>query len=218
MGSKAGQQQETSQERALAEHAQLQMNDYRQRWLPVQKKLAAQIEQMGEPNSAARRLAAGKASTDTAMSFDKAGGALEKGMSNAGVLPGSSRANLAITGLGTDAAASTGLGHMMSEQQIDDAYTQGLGALTALGRGERASVGSSMTNMAKQSATQAAADAQASLMNRQGEYQIAGQVVGFGLQQGMSRVGTPAGTSFGVNSSTPMDYSSGPYGTPQAGV
>jgi hypothetical protein len=218
MGSKAGQQQETSQERALAEHAQLQMNDYRQRWLPVQKKLAAQIEQMGEPNSAARRLAAGKASTDTAMSFDKAGGALERGMSNTGVLPGSSRANLAITGLGTDAAASTGLGHMMSEQQIDDAYTQGLGALTALGRGERASVGSSMTNMAKQSATQAAADAQASLMNRQGEYQIAGQVVGFGLQQGMSRVGTPAGTSFGVNSSTPMDYSSGRYGTPQAGV
>ncbi len=218
MGSRAGQQQETPQERALAEHAQNQLNDYRQRWLPVQQKLASTIEREGAPDSAARRLATGKASTDTAMSFDKAGGALERGMSNAGVRPGSSRANLAITGLGTDAAASTGLGHMMSEQQIDDAYTQGLGALTALGRGERASVGSSLTNMARQSATQAAADAQASLMNRQGDAALAGQVVGFGVQQGMSRVGTPSGTSFGVNSSTPMDYSSGKYGSPQAGV
>ncbi len=218
MGSKSGQQSETPQERALAEHAQEQLDDYKKRWLPVQKRLAATIEQEGAPNSAARRLAAGKSSTDTAMSFDRAGGALEKGMSNAGVLPGSSRANLAITGLGTDAAASTGLGHMMSDQAIDDAYTQGLGALTALGRGEKATVGTNLTNMAQASARQSAADAQASLMNREGEYALGGQVVGFGLQQGMSKLGSSTG-SFGVNSSTPMTYgSSGQYGTPQAGV
>jgi hypothetical protein len=215
MGSKAGQQKETPQERAQAEHALNLMADYKQRWLPVQQKLASTIEQEGKEGSAARKLAAGKASTDTAMAFDKAGTQLEKGLTNSGVLPGSSRANLAVAGLGTDAAASTGLGHMMSEQQVDDAYTQGLGALTALGRGERASTGSALTQMARQSASQAANDASISLMNRQGDAAMAGQLVGFGVQQGMNV--KPSGAS-GVNSSTPMNYGVGNFGTPQAGV
>lgn len=197
MGSKAGQQQETSQDVAQAQHAQALLNDYKQRWLPVQQRLASTIEQEGAPNSAARELAAGKSSTDTAMQFDTAGKQLEKGLSNSGVAPGSSRANLAVAGLGTDAAASTGLGNMMSEQQVDDAYTQGLGALTALGRGERASVGTSLSQQAQQSSTQAAADAKASLTNRMGDASLVGQGIGFGLQQSMSPSTTPGfnGTS-----------------------
>lgn len=202
MGSKAGKTEETPQERAQADHAVAQMADYKKRWLPLQQKLASTIEQEGEAGSAARRMAAGKASTDTAMSFDKAETQLEKGLTNSGAAPGSSRANLAITGLGTDAAASTGLGHMMSEQAVDDAYTQGLGALTSLGRGERASVGNALTAQAKQSASQAAADAQVSLMNRAGDAQVGGQLVGFGIQQGATKFGS------GVNGFAAMD----PYG------
>lgn len=208
MGSKAGQQQETAQERASAEHAVNLMQDYRQRWLPVQQRLAQQIESEGEAGSAARKLATGKASTDTAVAFDKANGAVEKNLANAGALPGSSKANLAVAGMGTDTAASTGLGHMMSEQAIDDAYTQGLGALTSLGRGERATVGTALTNMAKQSAQQSATDASISLMNREGNAALGGQVAGFGLQRAMGRMGS--GTSgfaafdpngMGINSS-----------------
>lgn len=191
MGSKAGQVQETGAQRAQADHAMQLLQDYKQRWLPVQQKLASTIEQEGEKGSAARRLAAGKSSTDVAMQFDKAQGALEKSLSNSGAAPGSSRANLAITGLGTDAAASTGMGHMMSEQAIDDAYTQGLGALTALGRGERATVGSNMSTMAADSAAQASADASAALTAREGYAGLVGQVGGFGLQQAMKGVGTP---------------------------
>lgn len=216
MGSKAPQQQETAQERASAQHAVDLMQDYRKRWIPVQQRLAATIEAEGKPDSAARKLAAGKSSTDTAIAFDKANGAVEKNLSNAGSLPGSSRSNLAVAGLGTDAAASTGLGHMMSDQAIDDAYTQGLGALTSLGRGERATAGTALTNMARQSASQAASDAQISLMNREGDAALGGQVAGFGIGQAMSRRGTSVGGA--VNSSTPMDYGSGMFGTPQAGV
>jgi hypothetical protein len=219
MGSKSGQVSETPQERAQAQHALDLMKDYKQRWLPVQQRLAATIEDEGKADSAARRLATGKASTDTAMAFQKSGEQLEKGLSNSGVAPGSSRSNLAVAGLGTDQAASTGLGHMMSEQQVDDAYTQGLGALTSLGRGERASVGTSLTQQAQQSAAQASADAQASLMARQGDAAIGGQVLGFGLQQGMTHFGSGVnGFGSGVNSSTPMNYSGGNLGTPQAGV
>jgi len=188
MGTKSGQVQETPAQRALAEHAVAQLQDYKQRWLPVQQKLARQIEEQGAPDSAARRLAAGKSSTDTAIAFDKAGKGLEASLSNAGVGPGSSRANLGVTGLGTDAAASTAAGHMISDQMIDDAYLQGLGALASVGRGERASVGQSLTAQAQQSSAQAQADASAALMERQGNAALAGQVAGFGLQQGLSRL------------------------------
>jgi hypothetical protein len=190
MGSKAPQQQETAQERASAQHAVDLMQDYKQRWLPVQQHLAQTIEAEGQPNSAARKLATGKASTDTAVAFDKAGGAVEKNMSNAGSLPGSSKSNLAVAGMGTDAAASTGLGHMMSEQAIDDAYTQSLGALTSLGRGERAVAGTGLTNLAKMSAQQSASDAQISLANREGDAALGGQVAGFGVSQAVSKWGS----------------------------
>ncbi len=207
-------QQETPAQKALADHATNLLQDYRQRWLPVQQHLATTIEGEGKPNSAARRLAAGKSSTDTAMQFDKAEGGLEKNLSNAGVAPGSGRSNLAVTGMGTDAAGSTGIGHLMSDQSIDDAYTQGLGALTALGRGEKATVGQSMSTQAANSSVQAAADAQSSEMNREGNAGLAGQIGGFGLQQGLKSYGlgsgstpglpptvTPKSTSFGMGTS-----------------
>ena len=199
-------QQETSAQKALADHAQNLLQDYRTRWLPVQQRLASTIEAEGKPDSAARKLAAGKSSTDVAMQFDNAGAGLEKSLSNAGVLPGSSRANLAVTGMGTDQAGSTGIGHLMSDQAVDDAYTQGLGALTMLGRGERASVGSSLSTEAANSSTQAAADANASMMSREGLGGLAGSVAGFGLQQGLARR-----SPTGVDGAGGMSNAEGPY-------
>lgn len=187
---KAKEQKETAAQKAQAEHAMLLLQDYKQRWLPVQQRLAQTIEANGAKDSAARKLAAGKASTDTAMAFDKAQGGLEKSLSNNGVGPGSSRANLAITGVGDDIATSKGLGGVMSDQAIDDAYTQGLGALASIGRGERAQVGANMSTMAKASAEQAQADAEASFAERQGNAQLFGQVGGLGLQQGLKSIGT----------------------------
>lgn len=175
--------EETPQQRAMSEHGALLLQDYRKRWLPVQQRLATTIQASGEPDSAARKLAAGKASTDTAIKFSQAEGALEKALTNTGAAPGSSKFNLGVTGLGEDKAKATGLGAMIADQQIDDAYTQGLSALTQIGRGERAQVNSGLANQASQSSRQAAADAEAALMNRMGNAQVVGQVAGFGMQQ-----------------------------------
>ena len=186
--SKGGDQvQETPQQRAMAERAVNLMKDYTQRWLPVQQKLAKQIQAAGAPNSAARREAAGKAATDTQISFAHAGGALEKQLTNAGAAPGSSKANLAVTGLGGDLAKSKGLSTTISDQQIDDAYTQGLSALMALGCGKEAGINNSLASQARQSATQANADASASLAEHQGQGMLLGQAAGYGLQSAMSR-------------------------------
>ena len=196
MSTKAGDVKETEAQKAQSTHAAQLLQDYKQRWLPVQQQLASTIEQEGAPNSSARRLAEGKSSTDTAMQFDKANTGLDASLSNAGVGPGSSRANLAITGMGSDAAASTGLGKLMSDQQVDDAYTQGLGALTALGRGESASVGQNLSEQAAASSAQASADAQASLEGREGAAGVAGQLAGFGLQQATGSGGTGGSSGF----------------------
>jgi hypothetical protein len=218
VGSKSsGEIQETPQQRAQAEHALNLLADYKTRWLPVQQKLAATIERQGAPGSEARSMAEGRSSTDTAIAFDRGNQQLEKQLSNSGVAPGSARANLAVSGMGNDQAASTGIGQMISNQQIDDAYTQGLSALTALGRGERAQVGSSMANMAATSATQAAQDARTSLAEQSGNAMLGGQLVGFGIQRGLS--GLTPNTGMGVTSSTQMPSLGigAMYPSPQAG-
>ena len=191
MGSKAGQVQTTPAQAALADHALSQLNDYRQRWLPVQMKLASTIEQEGKADSAERKLATGKGSTDVATEFGKAQGAVNKALANAGVAPGSPRATLATTGMGADYAGSTGLSHLMGEQAIDDAYTQGLGALMTEGRGQAAQVGQNMSTQAAASAAQARADAEASMTQREAEGGAIGTAAGFGLQQAMR---SPSGT------------------------
>ena len=97
----------------------------------MQRKLAGQIEAEGAPNSAARREAAGKAATDTQIQCEGAKGQLEKQLTNAGAAPGSGRANLAITGLGSDVAKSKGLSTTISDQQIEWGVLPQIGAAVA---------------------------------------------------------------------------------------
>jgi hypothetical protein len=208
---KAKTQKETPAQKALAEHGWNQLQDYKKRWLPVQQRLAQTIQADGAEGSTARRQAAGRSATDTAMAFDKAQGGFQKSISNnvvGGI--GSSRGKLGITGIGEDQATSTGLGRMMSEQAIDNAYTQGLGALVSIGRGESAQVGNSLSQQAASSAQQARADAEASAINREGNAGMIGQVAGFGLQQGMKQLPN-LNTAFSA-------YDTAGYGMSSAGL
>jgi hypothetical protein len=175
----------------MAEHAMNLMQDYKQRWLPVQQRLAGQIEQMGATGSAARKEAAGKAATDVEAQFSQAQGAVEKNLANAGAAPGSSRANLAITGMGSNLATSKGAGMAISNQQIEDAYTQGLSALMAMGRGKAASVANSLASQAEQSGRQAAADATTAAAGAQGTAGLIGQIGGYGLQSALGGMKGP---------------------------
>jgi hypothetical protein len=172
---------ETPQQRALAEFAMNQLRDYKQRWLPVQKQLAAQIQQQGAEGSFARQAAAGKNDTDVAMSFDRGTGVLTKTLANNGVGVGSSRGKLALAGMGTDQAKTGGIGAMISEQQMDDAYLKGLSALTSIGRGEHAAVADGLVDRARSSAKDAQLSAEASATERGQLAGFAGQAAGLGL-------------------------------------
>jgi hypothetical protein len=197
MGGKSNEVQETSQQRAMAEYAINQWADWKQRWLPVQKHLTAQIQAMGKPGSAAREAAAGKVATDTTVQFGRAQGTVQKVLANSGARVGSGRFNAAVTGLGQDQATSKGLGLALSDQMVDDAYVQGLSAIAATGRGERAAVADSLGRQAQQSSRQAMADAEAAATERSGNAALIGQFAGYGLQRAMSP-GAPVGPAGSV--------------------
>jgi hypothetical protein len=209
--------QETPQQRALADYAANKLADYKQRWLPLQRNLASQIEAVGQPGSAAERLATGKAATDTAIQFDKAEGAVGKSLSNAGALPGSSKANLAATAMSADAAKSTGLGTMIADQQVKDAYTQGLSALAATGQGRSAMVGNSLERQAVSSGRQAATDAQISAEEQMARGELVGRVAGYGLFAASQGPKVPQ-AAYGGASRTPLGLQADQFTTnPQAG-
>lgn len=183
MGGGGNQVQETPAQLAMAEHARNLMDDYRQRWLPVQQNLAKQITSMGAPDSAQRKQAAGMANADTEAKFGRAQQGLESKLTATGALPGSSKSNLAIAGLGLDKATSKGFGTTISDQHIDDAYTKGLSALMQTGRGERAMVGNGLAQQADMSGRQAQQDADIALSNRAGRAELGATAVGMGMQQ-----------------------------------
>ena len=202
MSKGSSQIQETAQQRAMADFAMNQLKDYKQRWLPVQRKLAMQIQEQGAAGSSAREAASGRASTDAAMQFAQAQGALEKTLTNRGANIGSSRTKLAITGMGEDRAKTMGTGGLIADQQIDDAYTKGLMALTSIGRGERAEVAQGLTDQASQSARDAAASASASAQERAGFAGVVGQVAGGGLYGALNR--KPVGGLDNIGPVTPQ--------------
>jgi hypothetical protein len=107
---------------------------------------------------------------------------------------------MATSGLSDDAAKSTGMGLTISDQQMNDAYVEGLAALTSLGQGQRAQVGDAMGLQARQSAQQAQTDASIALENRAGNAELIGQFAGYGLQQGLKgQKGAPGTPQYRYN-------------------
>jgi len=144
MGAKKSTVDETPQQRAMSEHALNQWADWKQRWLPVQQNLSKQITSMGKEGSIERERATGRAAADVDTQFQRAQGALEKSLSNTGAQVGSSKFNLGVSALKSDQAKSRGLNMTSADQSIDQAYVEGLQALTSIGRGERAQAGAAV--------------------------------------------------------------------------
>ena len=208
-GKKQGASQ-TPQQRAQAEIAVQQLQDFKQRWQPVQQQLADTIVKAGGRTSFQRQQAQGMAATDTAAQF---GGAQEqlREQTEAAGMGGSAKQKLAIAGMGDDSAISTGMGIANADQRIDDAYVQGLGQIMALGRGEKAGAVQGMSQMARMSGQQAASDAQMALQRQAGNAQVAGTALGMGLSgafgsQPTSYTQPGVGGAFANPSGSTYDY------------
>jgi len=185
---------ETAQQRAMADFAVNQLQDYTKRWLPLQKRLAAQTVESGAAGSAARKSATGRSNVDTQIAFAGAGEGLEKKLAGTGRNLGA-----AMTGMADNAATSRGMGQVTANQSVDDAYTETLAALAATGRGERAGVGNSLSRQAAISGDQAAADAQSALAKETAIGETAGSLAGYGLQAAMRPGPKPQGPGMSTN-------------------
>lgn len=179
MGGGGNQVEETSKQRALADVGKAQMADFKQRWLPVQQKFAADVVKAGGADSFQRRRAATMSGVDNSAAYSQAADKLDATAAASGE-NGSSGHKLGITGMSDDRATSTGLGAVAANQAVDSQYVAGLGAVTSLGRGEKATAISGMEQSAAMSGRQAQADAMQSLENRQGNIQLASTAVGMG--------------------------------------
>ena len=204
---------ETAQQRAMTEFAVNQLQDYTKRWLPLQKRLAAQTVESGAAGSAARKSATGRSNVDTQIAFAGAGDALEKKLAGTGRNPAA-----AMTGLSDSMATSRGMGQMTANQSVDDAYTETLAALAATGRGERAGVSNSLSRQAAMSGEQANADAQSALAKETAIGEVAGNLAGYGLQAAMRPSPKPQPLPTGTTPTVLGAQADGFYTNPQAGV
>lgn len=173
--------QETPQQAALVEKARAQLADYKARWLPLQKRMAQQIQDMGAEDSGARQRAKGRAAVESTVKFGQARANVEKTLTNQGRGPGSAAFGLGLGDLAANQAASKAGGMAMADQAIDNAYVQGLSALTAIGRGEKANAIQGETQLAAMSGRQAAADADEAAAAAAGNTKLIGTVAGMGL-------------------------------------
>lgn len=176
----ANKQEEPPAQRALAEAGMQQVADFRRRWLPVQQRVAQQITQDGSLGSFERRRATTVAKVDTTAACGRTAEVIDAAAAGAGEFGGSGH-KVAITGASADQATSSGLSTVQADLAVSDQTVQGLGAITALGRGERAGAVNNMGRVAAISGQQAEADAAASLEQRMGDARLAGTVVGAGL-------------------------------------
>lgn len=177
MAKDKGKPQETEQQRALAEVARAKLTDARERWQPLQRRAAQQIVAAGAEGSSARQHAAGQSNVDNAVRFSDARQALDAKAGATGSF-GSSGHKLGLVGMGSDQATSRALGAVQADQAVDEATITGLGAVTALGRGEQAGAIAGLGRAADISGQIAAADAQASLDRRMGNAALVGRVAG----------------------------------------
>lgn len=179
MGKSKDRQQETERERALADVARQQLADFTDRWKPQQQRLARTVVEAGQPGSWQRRRGEAMTKADTSVAFAGAREQLNTGTAASGQT-GTAAHKLALTGMDNDQATSSGLAAVAADQAADDTMISGLNAVTALGRGEKATAIDGMATSAAIGARQAQADAERSLNNRTGNARLVGQLAGVG--------------------------------------
>jgi hypothetical protein len=183
--------EETAQEKAFADVARARVDDFQKRWAPVIQNFAGKVEQANAPGSFERKRIAGSAATDNAIAFTKAGQGLTDASAATGTI-GASRQKLGIASMADDQATSGGLAQVAGDAAGDNTYVSWLQAVTALGRGQKATAVGGLAQEAALSGRQAQADADQSLQSAIGNASLIGKAAGGGLGLAMGKPNSPS--------------------------
>lgn len=183
MGSKSdkGQLAETEQEKALAEVAVQAHTRYKNDWLPLQQRAIDYVTELSQPNSFERERARGRAA-EAGTEIDAVAEDVEKSDFNRGVDAGSGNFVMRQSALGTERAKGVGIATGDAETAMDDAYVQGLASIVKAGRQQSDIALEGMGRSAQTATKNAQAGAYRGAANRAGNAEVAGTVIGAGVQ------------------------------------
>ena len=165
---------ETEEEKESARIAGEQYDRWKERFLPLESEMIADVKDTAPE----RRRALGLAGASTTRAFAEARPRVEAAQTAAGARPGSSRFNLGIAGLGRDEGSARGSSAVAANNAIDDQYYAGLNTLTSLGRGQQVGALSGLSDIANASTQQASFDAGQAAENRAGWASAIGTAAG----------------------------------------
>lgn len=185
MGSKSdkGQLAETQQEKALAEIALAEHDRYKKAWLPLHQQAIKVTEGLGDANGWERERARGRAA-EAGTQLDTVAEDVEKQDLNRGVNAGSGNFIMRQSSLGTERAKGVGIATGNAESAMDDAYVQGLANIVKQGRQQSNIALEGMGRSAQTAAANERTSAGASAARRAGNAQVAGTIIGAGVQAG----------------------------------
>jgi hypothetical protein len=172
-----GSLKETPQEKALAELALNRYQDYKQRWLPLQQRAIEVVEGFNKEGSWERERAQTNAGA-VGTQIDEVSDQVADADMNRGVDAGSSNFKLRQGALGDAKSKSVGIARAGADEEIDNAYVEGISNLMRIGSNQAAQGARSMGDAASVAVGAERAGAMEGAARRAGNYELAGTAIG----------------------------------------
>lgn len=194
---------ETPLQKAQAQVASQQWQDYQKRWLPVQQFFI----QRTESNLPAKRAyLEGVGNTDVRGQFENAREGLNAALSQRGALPGSNASVFGNEKLASSKGQALGLNRTNVDDAVTRQYLGGLQDIVQMGRGQQATSDAALSDIAGMSGRSAAAQAQAAEQEAAGLGEAIGTGVGLGGGYGLSQYMDYLSRNPGGAKPAPVDY------------
>lgn len=168
---------QTPEERMLGEIAVEKWNDYESRFKPIEDEFIADSRMTNSDYSQAR----GQSNSAVQQSFNNAEASLDMSAATSGVNPSSSSYINAVDDLSIDKAVSTGAAINEADDAVSDADIAGLKNVVAMGQGQSIEATGGLSDIAIDATEKAINRANNSYSSRKAGAELAGMVLGAGV-------------------------------------
>lgn len=198
--------QQSPGERAQADLAEKQWQDYQDRFVPLENDYQKQLDRIRGD----RPLATGRANTDVNQAYDAAQKNMRTSQFSNRVNPNSGRATMGLADLTTDRATGASGAMTNADQATEDRYYAGQNQLVALGQGQATNANVGFRDYAALSSSNEINKAQAHQLTDAARWNAAGTVAGVGLRYGLNQLNDPSGAGLAGSSKPWWDVTSRP--------
>jgi len=177
--------EETEQQKAFAEVAMKQWQDYQQRYRPYENEFMGKVDRLNSENS--YQQAADLASVPVESSFTGAVTNSAQQMTQAGINPNSGMFQEELNKIDRKKQQTKSDYQNQAQVSQQDRYTSGIQNIVRMGQGQSTQAMQGLGDVASMANQRAQNDAQLSAQNRYGNQQVVGGVVGAGTRYGLGK-------------------------------